>query len=187
MTVQMRERSRQTRYTPPSATRSARRQTGAKMASVRFMPVPGYFPQEQPGFLQAHFAWSVQQVQDLPLSQTQAFSLAQLHLSPHTQLLPFAQSQALAAPHAQHPENTTANTTATDIMIALFISASFRFGRRRDHPLSGTPNILSWFAWRSVMRMSNFQFLDGSIEMSFVIVLPYRQAKGLPITIWRGP
>ena len=48
-------------------------------------------------------------------------------------------------------------------------------------------NILSWFAWRSVMRMSNFQFLDGSIEMSFVIVLPYRQAKGLPITIWRCP
>lgn len=127
MTVQMRERSRQTRYTPPSATRSARRQTGAKMASVRFMPVSGYFPQEQPGFLQAHFAWSVQQVQDLPLSQAQAFSLAQLHLSPHTQLLPFAQSQALAAPHAQHPENTTANTTATDIMITFFIYASFRF------------------------------------------------------------
>lgn len=123
MTVQIRERSRQMRYTPPSATRSARRQTGAKMASVRFMPVPSYFPQEQPGFLQAHFAWSVQQVQDLPLSQAQAFSLAQLHLSSHTQVLPFAQSQALAAPHAQHPENTT----ATDIMTTLFIYASFHF------------------------------------------------------------
>lgn len=44
-----------------------------------------HFTHLQPGFLQAHLAWSAQQVQSLPLSHAQAASLAQLHLSPQEQ------------------------------------------------------------------------------------------------------
>jgi hypothetical protein len=90
-----------------------------------------HLPHLQPGFLQAHLAWSVQQVQALPLSHAQAASLAQLHLSPQEQVLPAThshlalQAQPCFSPsHVQHPANTAASATAA-IIINFFIFDSF--------------------------------------------------------------
>jgi hypothetical protein len=87
----------------------------------------GYFLQEHPGFLQAHFAWSVQQAQALSFSQAQAFSLAQLHLSPHTQALPSVQAHALSPLQVQHPAIANASATAAIAVIIFFMYFSFRF------------------------------------------------------------
>jgi hypothetical protein len=62
-----------------------------------------YFLQLQPVLPQAHFAWSVQQVQGLPLSHAQAFSFAQLQALPQTHDLPSVQAHALFPLHVQHP------------------------------------------------------------------------------------
>jgi hypothetical protein len=112
--------------------RSEGRAISATMDAVRFMRQPSHFPHLQPDFLQAHLAWSVQQVQALPLSHAQAASLAQLHLSPQEQGLPAThshlalQAQPCFSPlQVQHPANTAASATAA-IIINFFISFSFR-------------------------------------------------------------
>ena len=108
-----------TRRTPASAMRSAGRPISVMIAMVRFIG-RFYFLQLQPVLPQAHFAWSVQQVQDLPLSHAQAFSFAQLQALPQTHGLPSVQAHALFPLHVQHPVKAiAANATTPAIVINL--------------------------------------------------------------------
>jgi hypothetical protein len=132
-----------------------------------------HLPHLQPGFLQAHLAWSVQQVQTLPLSHAQAASFAQLHLSPQEQVLPAThshlalQAQPCFSPlHVQHPANTTASATAA-IIINFFIFDSFLFVAYctiQGPPLQGTPHIISHPNERSVIRMSKFCYFENEAK-----------------------
>jgi hypothetical protein len=87
-----------------------------------------YFLQLQPALSQAQFAWSVQQVQALPLSHAQALSFAQLHALPQTHGLPSVQAHALLPQQLQQPVNAIAASAAMPrivtslIFIYLFLS-----------------------------------------------------------------
>jgi hypothetical protein len=97
-----------------------------------------YFLQLQPVLPQAHFAWSVQQVQGLPLSHAQAFSFAQLQALPQTHDLPSVQAHALFPLHLQHPVKAiAANATMPAIVInLLFIYLFLSYSRASRHHAS---------------------------------------------------
>ena len=105
-----------TRRTPASAMRSAGRPISVMIAMVRFIG-RFYFLQLQPVLPQAHFAWSVQQVQGFPLSHAQAFSFVQLQELPQTHGLPSVQAHALFPLHVQHPVKAIATNATTPAIV----------------------------------------------------------------------